>query len=208
MKFYKWHPDHNSSGLIPPVSNEPVWKKPETEKSIGVWQEPEPAKPAGPSLEEKKAAALEEAISYLQGADAHENKNLACVLMLRHGISRLDAESIVRKALELIAEGKIQNPAQQEAIMGKGDVLAGDQVAPVEKSVQKVEGCGKPLRDVRYTVILCDSGTVVSLPENTWQDSELLCGSLTGLLELGKSSPAICWNCAHEKGFVNDTEEK
>jgi hypothetical protein len=69
-------------------------------------------------------------------------------------------------------------------------------------------GCRKSLRDARYTVILRNLDTVVILPENAWHDSELQCGSLTGLLDPGKPSSVICWNCAHEKGFVNKTEEK
>jgi len=96
--FHKFHPNQDSSGLIPgpwPQRDAAALNKP-------IWDSPEPAKPEGPSLEEKKVAALEEAINYLQDADTHENKNLACVLMLRHGISRLESDIVVQKARELI----------------------------------------------------------------------------------------------------------
>jgi hypothetical protein len=111
MEFHKWHPDQNSSGLIPPRSASDLVERSAAKINKELWGPAEPEKPTGPTPEEKKALALNEAITYLANCDADESKNLGCILMLRHGISRLDAESIVRKALELIAEGKIQNPA-------------------------------------------------------------------------------------------------
>ena len=71
-----------------------------------------------------------------------------------------------------------------------------------------VVSCSKLLRSVRYTVIVTDSGVVVTLPEDAWAGSELLCGSLTDLLESGRPSKVICWGCAEENGFVNETEDE
>jgi hypothetical protein len=88
----------NKSGLIPP------W--PERDAAAvnkQIWSDSEPVKPSGPTLEEKKERAFEEAIDYLRHADAHENKNLACILMLRHDIGRKDADAIVARASERLA---------------------------------------------------------------------------------------------------------
>src|ERR1700674_4555903 len=96
--FHKFHPNQDSSGLIPgpwPQRDAAALNKP-------IWDSPDPAKPEGPSLEEKKVAALEEAIDYLQDADTHENKNLACVSVLRHSTSRLEADMAAKKARERI----------------------------------------------------------------------------------------------------------
>jgi hypothetical protein len=107
-KFHRFHPNQDSSGLIPP-NHSPWPQRDAATVDKPIWNEPKlKPEPAGPTREERKAAARQEALDCLQDSQA-DNALLAQILRAKHNIS---AEDVSRAVLE--AQAEIERGAKED----------------------------------------------------------------------------------------------
>jgi hypothetical protein len=96
-----FHPDMTSSGLIPPKSSN-AWPERSSTFNHEIWDaDVTPTLP--PTLEERIAAARQEAMVYLQDPDA-DNYNLSAILRIKYEISPENASRAVLEAQAEISE--------------------------------------------------------------------------------------------------------